>query len=127
MEKPLALWFRPNLLPVTWPLSVLYIKSVQACGSSSCTTRIQDMRIGCKNKLSLALLLGVALELKSQASRPSSSGLKWNLSANGSAAQVKVKPCSKGCPTSESRHSESRVPSEESLRMVFYLSCWGPD
>ncbi|URD81075.1 hypothetical protein MUK42_19114 [Musa troglodytarum] len=78
------------------------------------------------SKVCLASVLGAVLELKDEVTRPNSSALKWNLSATGSVAQVRLHPCSIGCSTRQCR-PHNTVASEESLRMVFYLSCWGPN
>ncbi|RRT57531.1 hypothetical protein BHE74_00045221 [Ensete ventricosum] len=78
------------------------------------------------SKVCLASVLGAVLELKDEVTRPNSSALNWNLSATGSVAQVRLHPCSNGCSTGQCRPHDT-VASEESLRMVFNLSCWGPN
>ncbi|KAG8080147.1 hypothetical protein GUJ93_ZPchr0007g3563 [Zizania palustris] len=71
------------------------------------------MRFAVVNKAYMAVTLGAAIELKEQVAKPCSSAAKRGLSvltaARPSAAAVEV-----------------RGAAEESLRMVMYLSCWGP-
>lgn len=77
------------------------------------------------SKVCLASVLGAVLDLKDEVTRPNSA-LKWKFSATGSVAQLRLHPCSNGCSTRQCR-PHNTVASEESLRMVFYLSCWGPN
>ncbi|WOL17759.1 hypothetical protein Cni_G26552 [Canna indica] len=88
------------------------------------------MRIGVK--LSLAFVLGAGFELKKQmmVARPSNSSsssaaLKSSLlAATGSSAAAQVRVLQ---PRSKQYSLDSTVASEEALRMLFYLSCWGPN
>ena len=81
------------------------------------------MRLG--NKACIAVALGAALELKDEVAMPNFSAFKRSLL---STAQVGL------LPNIDSSPNEERVPNkmkamaaEESWRMVFYLSCWGPN
>lgn len=80
------------------------------------------MKLG--NKACIAVALGAAFEFKDEAVMPNFSAFKRNCL---STAQVLL-------PDINTSPNKERVPNkmkamaaEESLRMVFYLSCWGPN
>ncbi|KAF7000501.1 hypothetical protein CFC21_016395 [Triticum aestivum] len=67
------------------------------------------MRFAMANKAYMAVTLGAAMELKEQVAKPCSAAAK------------------RGLPVVAVRSSAVKVDAaEESLRMVMYLSCWGP-
>ncbi|BAT02126.1 Os07g0558900 [Oryza sativa Japonica Group] len=61
----------------------------------------------------MAVTLGAAIELKEQVAKPCSSAAKRGASV------LAVRP-------SSSAATAAAAAAEESLRMVMYLSCWGP-
>ncbi|PNT74951.1 hypothetical protein BRADI_1g24845v3 [Brachypodium distachyon] len=68
------------------------------------------MRFAVANKAYMAVTLGAAMELKEQVAKPCSSAAK-----------------KLGFSVVAVRSSAGKVnAAEESLRMVMYLSCWGP-
>lgn len=73
------------------------------------------------NTACMAVTLGAALELKDQVAKPYSSTIKRNLSAIGSSAAKVIRQ------SEIRRREEDSSAKEESLRMVMYLSCWGPN
>nr|DAD23069.1 TPA_asm: hypothetical protein HUJ06_024532 [Nelumbo nucifera] len=76
------------------------------------------------DKACVAITLGAALGLKDQVVKPNSPVLVRNWTAIRSSAQVRVLP---GSLMENRILDEKRKASEESLRMVVYLSCWGPN
>ncbi|EEC82266.1 hypothetical protein OsI_26466 [Oryza sativa Indica Group] len=71
------------------------------------------MRFVLVNKAYMAVTLGAAIELKEQVAKPCSSAAKRGASV------LAVRP-------SSSAATAAAAAAEESLRMVMYLSCWGP-
>ncbi|EHA8590441.1 hypothetical protein COCNU_scaffold018904G000020 [Cocos nucifera] len=82
------------------------------------------MRLG--NKACIAVALGAALELKDEVAVPNFLASKRNYWL--STAQVGLLPNIDSSPNKERVPNKMKaMTAEESLRMVFYLSCWGPN
>lgn len=77
----------------------------------------------------MAVSLGAALELKDQVAKPYSPALKRSLSKVGSSAnEARLLASTRNNPKTDFRTDDAKhVAAEESLRMVMYLSCWGPN
>ncbi|KAL6856109.1 hypothetical protein ACP4OV_018911 [Aristida adscensionis] len=71
------------------------------------------MRFAVANKAYMAVTLGAAIELKEQVAKPCSAAAKRGVSLLAA-----------GPPAGKVGGSSGA--GEESLRMVMYLSCWGP-
>lgn len=75
----------------------------------------------------ISVALGAVLELEEKAKRWNfSPSLRWS---SPSASQVRF-PCTDAAACRNNDEADgSRQPAagDESLRMVFYVSCWGPD
>lgn len=85
--------------------------------------------MGFTNKAWFALTIGLALGLRDQVIKPKSWAFTGNSTATiGSLTHVRFLPSGLGATTKENKNSdERRNAAEESLRMVVYLSCWGPN
>ncbi|KAG1347175.1 hypothetical protein COCNU_06G010040 [Cocos nucifera] len=81
------------------------------------------------NKACIAVSLGAARELKDQVAKPYSSALKRSLSRVGSSAtEARLLASTPNKPKTDFRPQDAKdVAAQESLRMVMYLSCWGPN
>jgi hypothetical protein len=72
------------------------------------------LAIMAKNKAYMTVTLGAAIELKEQVAKPCTSAAKRGVSLLA------------GRSVSASKGGGGGRASEESLRMVMYLCCWGP-
>ncbi|CAD6223502.1 unnamed protein product [Miscanthus lutarioriparius] len=70
------------------------------------------MRFAMANKAYIAVTLGAAIELKEQVAKPCSSSAKQGASVLAALSAAAAGKVGGGA--------------EESLRMVMFLSCWGP-
>ncbi|GJN32721.1 hypothetical protein PR202_gb21244 [Eleusine coracana subsp. coracana] len=75
------------------------------------------MRLAMANKAYMAVTLGAAIELKEQVAKPCKSAAKRGVSVLAGRSAVAA---------AGGKVDGGARAAEESLRMVMYLSCWGP-
>ncbi|KAK1260820.1 hypothetical protein QJS04_geneDACA021985 [Acorus gramineus] len=82
-------------------------------------------------KVCMAVTLAAALGLKGQVIKPNSQSIKQRFGAIGSSSvrffSSAIDGSMKDCTVVIARDKAKPKAAEDSLRMVVYLSCWGPN